>query len=95
MEQRQQQDFRPVAVLNGMAIHLRQTAERLRQMANCPRPPHAMTPQERETLKDAATTLERLDKLRQDLLTTATTDSEGEDNLTADLMSLLGLESGS
>ena len=78
-----------------MAIHLRQTAERLRQMANCPRPPHALTPTEREALKAAAEALERLDKLRQDLLTTATTDSEGEDSMTADLMSLLGLESGS
>lgn len=78
-----------------MAIQLRQTAEQLQQMANAPRPPHAMTPAERETLKAAAETLTRLNKLREDLLTTATTDSEGEDNLTADLMSLLGLECGS
>lgn len=54
-----------------------------------------LTRAQQEDLRKAADILTRLDKLRQDLLTTATTDSEGEDNLTADLMSLLGLESGS
>lgn len=92
MEQRREQDFRPVAVLNGVAINYPEEARRLREIAASAA---HLSFDQRETLTTCAQTLDRLDKLRQDLLTTASNDSEGEDNLTADLMSLLGLESGS
>ena len=54
-----------------------------------------LTRPQQDDVRKAIDILNRVAKLRQDLLTTALTDSEGEDNLTADLMSLLGLESGS
>jgi len=81
-----------------MANHFRQTAERLRQMANCPRPPGALTDDERKTLHEAAQVLCRLEQLKHDLITTASTsddENDPSDRVAAELMSLLGLHSGS
>ena len=93
MEQRPEQNFRPVAVLSGMGNILTITAESLCEIEAGRGQP--LTTMQRQALRKAADILTRLEKLRQDLLTTVMTDSDGEDNLTADLMSLLGLESGS
>ena len=76
-----------------MANNLTETAEALRVIEGDL--VLRLSTAQRVDLLKAVDILTRMAKLRQDLLTTVMTDSEGEDNLTADLMSLLGLESGS
>jgi hypothetical protein len=85
-----------------MANHFRETAEKLRQMAAAPRPPGAMDDSERQVLEHAAQVLCRLEQLKHDLIATApvldntSEDDNGvSDRLVAELLSLLGLHTGS
>lgn len=75
-----------------MANHFRETAERLREIAASAAP---LSADQQETLEVAARAMLRLSLLRNDLIVTAINDSDGGDNLAADLMSLLDLHSGS
>lgn len=75
-----------------MANHFRETAERLREIAASAA---HLSAEQQETLEVAARAMLRLSLLRNDLLVTAINDSDGGDNLAADLMSLLDLHSGS
>jgi len=77
-----------------MANHYRQTAESLRQIAEAPDVP-CLTAAQREDLRRAASILCRLEQLKHDLIATAGTDEEGADGLSAELISLLGLHTGS
>lgn len=75
-----------------MANHFRETAESLREVAeNAAR----VSPVQRQDLKHAADVLCRLEKLKRDLLATASADDSEEDLLAVELMSLLGLDCGS
>lgn len=75
-----------------MANHFRETAERLRELADSIAPVSA---EQQEDLRSAADTLCRLDKLKRDLVASASADDQEEDLLAAELMALLGLHSGS
>lgn len=75
-----------------MANHFRETAERLREIAASA---GYLSAAQQETLEVAARAMLRLSLLRNDLIVTSLNDSDGGDNLAADLMSLLDLHSGS
>lgn len=75
-----------------MANHFRETAERLREIAASA---DQLSVAQQETLEVAARAMLRLSLLRNDLIVTSLNDSDGADNLAADLMSLLDLHSGS
>jgi len=78
-----------------MANHHRQTAESLRQIAEASNSPRCLTDAQREDLRRAASVLCRLEQLKHDLVATAGTEEEGADSLSAELISLLGLHTGS
>lgn len=78
-----------------MANHFRETAEKLRRMAAVPRPPTAMSEDERQTCEHAAQILCRLEQLKRDLIASDPDDEGESDRLTAELVSLLGLHRGS
>ena len=75
-----------------MANHFRQTAQALREAAECKAP---LTAEQQEDLRHAADILCRMEQLKRDLIASDPTNEGESDRLTAELMSLLGIHRGS
>lgn len=75
-----------------MANHFRETAERLREIADTAA--HLSSDQQAD-LRRAAQTLCRLEQLKRDLIASDHNDEAESDRLSVELMALLGIHCGS